>query len=598
MIGDDDRVRVTPTNLYPWSTIVKLYITWGSYNTFGTGAIIDKKHVLTAGHCVYSHSRGGWADTIKVVPGADNGYEPYGHAWAINMRSYFGWINDADGEHDFAVLTLDRDIGLQTGWMELYTAIPSSSIYTGLLNTAGYPYDLGNGKNMYWTSDDGNYANEHNHWYFLDTAGGQSGSPIWRYDGVNRFILSIHTTSYVNLDLNYGTRINRNRRDCINNWITADDISNNKPDLASESNSFSGFTPLLGGSGLTNFDVWCKIRNVGTISPSSFTVSYYASPDTTFSEGDYLIGTDVISSLSLTVSTDSIWSGVLPDYIPSGSYYIGWIIDVSDDISEFNENNNWNFIWDYRLQIDATSPTNPSTCDQIIGSTISNIWQNEVNDPSFNWSIASDSQSGLEGYYYYWGPDSNGTSTAFTVSPDFRPSSVNSGINYLRVKSKDNIGNNASWTTLYIFKYDDTAPENPINCNQLADSTESDVWQNSVNDPFFIWSEGFDSHTDVEGYYYYWGSNPYGTSNSFTKNTILNPHPVSPGEYYLRVSTKDSVGNVAPWKTLYIFKYYACEEEPLNNPNERANILMYVLAILTGIFGGLILFKVKERLRK
>jgi len=80
VLGDDDRIRITPTTSYPWSTIVKLRINWGGSNYIGSGAIIDKNHVLTAGHCVYQNSLGGWADSIKVSPAVDNGNEPYGYA--------------------------------------------------------------------------------------------------------------------------------------------------------------------------------------------------------------------------------------------------------------------------------------------------------------------------------------------------------------------------------------------------------------------------------------------------------------------------------------------------------------------------------------
>ncbi len=208
VIGTDDRERITSTTSYPWSTVAKLHITWGEYTTFATGALIDKNHVLTAGHCVYSHSHGGWADSIRVVPGEDNGNEPFGYAWAIKMRCYDDWKDYASTYHDFAVLTLDRDIGLYTGWMGLYTTLSSSSTYSGLLNTAGYPAELDNGRNMYWTNDYGLDANEYNHWYYLDTTGGQSGSPVWVYYNGGPYILSVVSSSYIGLDLNYGTRIN------------------------------------------------------------------------------------------------------------------------------------------------------------------------------------------------------------------------------------------------------------------------------------------------------------------------------------------------------------------------------------------------------
>jgi V8-like Glu-specific endopeptidase len=602
VIGTDNRIRITPTTSYPWSTIVKLFITWGAYNTYGTGVLIDENHVLTAGHCVYSHSRGGWADNIKVVPGADNGNEPYGHAWAIDVRSFSKWINDEDGEHDFALITLDRDIGSQTGWMELYTSIPSNPIYSGTLNTAGYPYDLDNGNNMYWTSENGGYTNEYNHFFYLDIEGGQSGSPVWTYDGTNRYVISIVTTGWIGLNINYGTRINRNKLDCINNWIAADDTFTDKPDLRSESNSFAGFNPILGGSGLTNLDIWCKVINIGTNTPSTFTVSYYASLDTTFSTDDYLIGTDTIAFLTPTDSTDSQWSGLIPNNIPSGEYYIGWILDVYNDIDEFNENNNWNFIWDYKLMIDASPPINPIGCDQTNGVTESNVWQSEVNDPAFNWTSFLNSQQDIDGFYYYWGTEPNGKSSFYTKVPEYDPPSVNSGTFYMRVCARDSIGNNASWTTLYVFKYDGIAPINPLSCEQRAGSTESDVWQGDEDDPFFIWDDGYDNLTGVAGYYYYWGPMPFGTSNSYTTSTIFNPPKVTTGIYYLRVSTKDIVGNTAPWTTLYVFKYKvnSINSDGLSKKDSDVLIyfILYGLPTIAGTLGVIFIFQIKARLKK
>ena len=479
VIGDDDRVRITPTTSYPWSAIVKLHIACDGYYTFGTGALIDKNHVLTAGHCVYSHLNGGWADSIKVVPGEDNGDEPFGHAMAINLRCYVDWITHADEQHDFALITLDRDIGLQTGWMGLYTTLPSSSIYKNELNTAGYPYDLDNGVNMYWNHANGRKANEYNHWYYLDTNGGQSGSPIWIYDGTNRDILSVHGYGDDGSGSNHGTRIDQNKFDCINNWLTADETLTNKPDLASLSNNFASFNTTIVGAGLTDFEVACKVRNLGTISSGQFTVSYYASADTTFSKDDYLIGMDVISSLSPTSSTDSRWFGTFPEEIPSGEYYIGWIIDVDDTIEEFNENNNWDFIWSRKLLVDATPPSNPTTCVQLNGTTESDVWQDSISNPTFSWSGASDSHTNVAGYYYYWGNETNGTSTSFTTSPSYDPPAINNGTYYLRVCTEDIVGNKASWTTLYVFKFEKEF--NSTNDNPVDDPVDDPGGENPDN---------------------------------------------------------------------------------------------------------------------
>ncbi|MFW9972958.1 MAG: trypsin-like serine peptidase [Candidatus Odinarchaeota archaeon] len=478
VIGSDDRVRITPTTSYPWSTIVKLHITWKDYNIFATGVLIDKRHVLTAGHCVYSHTHGGWADSIKVVPGEDNGNEPYGHAWAIKMRCYDDWIEDASYDHDFAVLTLDSDIGLQTGWMGLYTTVASSSTYTSILNTAGYPYELEGGNNLYWCSDYGISADEYNHRYKLDTTGGQSGSPVWIYYNGGPYILSIVTYSVNGLDINFGTRINQNKHYCINNWITADETLTNKPDLVSEYNKLGGYNNSIVGVGLTEFKVWCKLRNIGTSQADFINVSYFASKDTLFTKEDYLIGADIIPSLSPTASVASHWSGTFPVGIPSGNYYIGWIIDADNSIEEFNENNNYNFIWTSQLLVDGTPPINPTTCFQLNGTTESDVWQNSVSDPCFNWSGAIDSHSEVKGYYYYWGDDPEGKSTSFTTFARYDPLAVNNGTYYLRVCTEDIVGNKASWETLYIFKYEvnDTTDDNPI------DDPVEDPGENPVDD--------------------------------------------------------------------------------------------------------------------
>ena len=463
VLEEDDRVRITPTTSYPWRSIVKLYMTWGSDTYIGSGALIDKNHVLTAGHCVHYLANGGWADSIKVVPAMDNGNEPYGFAWATDMRVYGEWINTQMHFHDFAVITLDSDLGLQTGWMGLQTADYSDPIYTGGLNIAGYPYDLDGGLNMYWDYDTGQVASQYTHRYYMDTEGGMSGSPVWREDGPNRYILTVHGYGNDGFGSNYGTRIDQNKFDCINNWLTADSTGIDKPDMADRGVNYRGFNTTMVGAGLTDFEVWCDVQNLGTYPLILSTVSYYASNDTTITDEDYLIGIDDIGSISSTYSRYSSWAGKFPSGMASGTYNIGWIIDVDNTIDEFNENNNVYSIENSQVLVDATSPSNPSQCNQINGTTESNVCQDVVSDPCFNWSGAYDSHTDVAGYYYYWGSNPNGVSSNFTPLSEYDPSAVSSGTYYLRIQTEDTVGNKASWTTLYTFKYDETLNEDDNN---------------------------------------------------------------------------------------------------------------------------------------
>jgi V8-like Glu-specific endopeptidase len=353
----DDRQRVTSTSSFPWRTICKLYITAQNGSRYiGSGAIIDNFHVLTCGHCVYLHDAGGWADEIEVVPGKNDYDEPFGHAYVTYMRSYTGWTQSEMVEHDWAVLTLDRSIGIFTGWMGRETADSSSSIYTGILNTAGYPGDLDYGENMYFVVDNGDRADEYNHWYWMDSAGGQSGSPIWRYDGENRYILSILAYGYENgADANFGTRLNSNKYNQINTWL-GDDSSTHPDDKAdlSEGDSYSNFSTTDVVSGQTNFEIYCDVKNSGTATALSFRVSFYACENLTISPSDYLIGTKDIYDLQPFNTANADWIGVFPSEVPEGYYYIGLIIDSENSIDERNENDN-NVIIGY-TGIDVKSP--------------------------------------------------------------------------------------------------------------------------------------------------------------------------------------------------------------------------------------------------
>ena len=217
VFGADNRTRINPTTSYPWTTVCKLYMRFpdGS-NWIASGVIVNRKYMLTAGHCVYSAANGGWASQIRVVPAQNGSYAPYGSAYATYMRSYVGWTRDRNFDYDLALVTLDRNIGTSTGWLG-YAAL--SSINGMTVNTAGYPGDRDGGANMYFTSGTISSSSSLTYYTYMDIKGGQSGSGVWRLLNGNRHVIGV--VSWESPSINGGPRITSSRFTDITNWINS-----------------------------------------------------------------------------------------------------------------------------------------------------------------------------------------------------------------------------------------------------------------------------------------------------------------------------------------------------------------------------------------
>lgn len=124
------------------------------------------------------------------------------------------------------------------------------------------------------------------------------------------------------------------------------------------------------------------------------------------------------------------------------------------------------------LGYDTVAPTNPTSVSS--GCTASSgVWQNTCADANFTWSGASDATSQVAGYEVYWGTDANGTGALWSPSAAYNPSAVANGTYYLRVHTKDNAGNWSAWTTLFILRYENTAPTGSLQINNDASTTHA-----------------------------------------------------------------------------------------------------------------------------
>lgn len=340
VIGTDGRVRVDDPTAFPFTSIVKLYTYWpGGYVTMGTGAIVGGAdghgfHVLTAGHCVY-YSSFGWYTKIVVIPAYEGGVAPFNVAYSTDAVTFSGWSDYSSSQYDMALVTLDRCVGDYTGWMGMAAFDSDDPVYSGEVHTAGYPGDLYSGNYMYYMSADGGYATQNNQFYYMDTYGGQSGSPVWYVDDeLNEYITTVHAYGTGGTSANFGTRINEDKMTTLQGWLASDTPPTNYANLIDDGQSFNGFNPSSVETGYTTLEVWQDVRNKGTASSGEFTVSYYLSTDSTITADDYLVASVVETNVEPFTFDKIEWSGKVPSSVPDGTYYLGWIIDSNDDVPE------------------------------------------------------------------------------------------------------------------------------------------------------------------------------------------------------------------------------------------------------------------------
>jgi hypothetical protein len=122
---------------------------------------------------------------------------------------------------------------------------------------------------------------------------------------------------------------------------------------------------------------------------------------------------------------------------------------------------------------DSTSPDNVSAVtglsNETGGVSITSGQSYPHINPVFNWSVPSDTGSGVAGYYVYFGPDINAdpyllgsfqNSTSYIVTK-----ALTTGNNYLKIVTEDNKGNRSSSANLFTYIYAGVSPVNNLTVN-------------------------------------------------------------------------------------------------------------------------------------
>ena len=251
----DTRVPVTDTTKIPYRFICHLLIGMkasdGTVATGrGSGTLISNTHVLTVAHNLRIPLNGKTftAQRITVTPGRNTSFSnrlkwtPLGVSKAKSWACHSKWEKSFDFQYDFGLITLKEEIGkknvdkkplgfwgnVQSGGGTLLESFDPASIKDKIVNVGGYPGDkcgadldsgscpdakrVGTQFVAYDKVIDPAPAAEPRLLYHrADLRHGQSGSPIWRWDKIHRYLVGIQSTETTAADgtpvRNSGVRI-------------------------------------------------------------------------------------------------------------------------------------------------------------------------------------------------------------------------------------------------------------------------------------------------------------------------------------------------------------------------------------------------------
>ena len=177
-----------------------------------------------------SQQMGGWAESIEIIPGRD-GDEPaaFGTYTSTKFSSVDRCVDTRDPYFDIGAIHLQESVGDKTGWFGV-GALTDEQLPNSMVNVSGYPAVPGGGRQQWWAMNRVRAVTPRRIFYDVDTSGGQSGGPVYRYEreGAEPTVIGIHaygvggTPEDIKLEVNSAPRMIPEVVEQIRAWVEAD----------------------------------------------------------------------------------------------------------------------------------------------------------------------------------------------------------------------------------------------------------------------------------------------------------------------------------------------------------------------------------------